>query len=78
VSPSLSSDAPPQPAATTAAVASTAMIELLVFTPLPPKSINPVGFGENTRFSSRTIEFIVSIGIVARQSAVCGPHANSS
>jgi hypothetical protein len=40
------------------------MIELLVFTPLPPKSINPVGFGENTRFSSGTIEFIGSIGFV--------------
>jgi hypothetical protein len=40
------------------------MIELLVFTPLPPKSINPVGFGENTRFSSETIDFIVSIGFV--------------
>jgi hypothetical protein len=40
------------------------MIELLVFTPLPPKSINPVGFGENTEFSSDTIDFIVSIGFV--------------
>jgi hypothetical protein len=40
------------------------MIELLVFTPLPPKSINPVGFGENTRFSSGTIDFIASIKLV--------------
>jgi hypothetical protein len=43
------------------------MIELLVFTPLPPKSINPVGFGENTRFSSGTINFIASIGFVGRR-----------
>jgi hypothetical protein len=43
------------------------MIELLVFTPLPPKSINPVEFGENTRFSSGTINFIASIEFVERE-----------
>jgi hypothetical protein len=40
------------------------MIELLVFTPLPPKLINPVGSEENTRFSSGAIEFIDSIVFV--------------
>jgi hypothetical protein len=40
------------------------MIELLVFTPLPPKSTNPVGFVESTRFSSGAIDFIESIGFV--------------
>jgi hypothetical protein len=53
------------------------MIELLVFTPLPPKSINPVEFGENTRFSSRTIEFITSIEFVERENGQSGPVATA-
>jgi hypothetical protein len=53
------------------------MIELLVFTPLPPKSINPVGFGENTRFSSGTIEFIASIEFVEREDGKSGPVATA-
>jgi hypothetical protein len=53
------------------------MIELLVFTPLPPKSINPVGFEENTRFSSGTIDFIASIEFVEREDGQIGPVATA-